>query len=111
MLNEEETRAQLVDPKLHESGWRDNMIERDRFITKGMIINENGDRLPPRKPDYILYYPDKSGVPIAVIEAEAESKSFSLTTCILDFKSKGIMASFKVITGTLQTMASTIGKP
>ena len=75
MLNEEETRAQLVDPKLRESGWKDNMIERDRFITKGTIINESGDRLPPRKPDYILYYPDKSGVPIAVIEAEAESKS------------------------------------
>ena len=75
MLNEEETRAQLVDPKLRESGWKDNMIERDRFITKGTIINESGDRLPPRKPDYILYYPDKSGIPIAVIEAEAESKS------------------------------------
>ncbi len=41
MLNEEETRAQLVDPKLRESGWKDNMIERDCFITKGMIINES----------------------------------------------------------------------
>ncbi|RLF03382.1 MAG: restriction endonuclease subunit R [Thermoprotei archaeon] len=75
MRNEAETRAELVDPKLRESGWTDKMIVRERYITKGMIINESGDRLPPRKPDYILYYPDKSGVPLAVIEAEPESKS------------------------------------
>jgi len=70
MLNEEETRAQLVDAKLRESEWKDNMIERGPFITKGMIINESGDRLPPRNPDYILYYPDKSGVPLPSLEEQ-----------------------------------------
>jgi type I restriction enzyme R subunit len=75
MLNEADTRAKLIDPKLLNSGWTEKMIVRDRPITKGMIINDSGDRLPVRKPDYILYYPDKEGIPLAVIEAEAEDKS------------------------------------
>lgn len=75
MLNEADTRAKLIDPKLHKSGWTEKMIVRNKPITKGMIINESGDRLPVRTPDYILYYPDKDGIPIAVIEAEAEDKS------------------------------------
>jgi type I restriction enzyme R subunit len=75
MLNEADTRAKLIDPKLLNSGWTEKMIVRDKPITKGMIINESGDRLPVRKPDYILYYPDKEGIPLAVIEAEAEDKS------------------------------------
>ncbi|RLI41224.1 restriction endonuclease subunit R, partial [Candidatus Bathyarchaeota archaeon] len=75
MLNEADTRVKLIDPKLHESGWTERMIEREKVIAKGMIINESGDRLPVRKPDYILYYPDKDGILLAVIEAEAEDKS------------------------------------
>jgi type I restriction enzyme R subunit len=75
MLNEADTRAKLIDPKLLNSGWTEKMIVRDKPITKGMIINDTGDRLPVRKPDYILYYPDKEGIPLAVIEAEAEDKS------------------------------------
>jgi len=75
MLNEADTRIKLIDPKLHASGWTERMIEREKAITRGMIINDSGDRLPTRKPDYILYYPDKSGIPLAVIEAEAEGKS------------------------------------
>ena len=75
MLNEADTRAKLIDPKLLNSGWTEKMIVRDKPITKGMIINDSGDRLPIRKPDYILYYPDKEGNPLAVIEAKAEDKS------------------------------------
>lgn len=74
MLSEEDTRAKLIDPKLKKSGWTEEMIVRDRVITKGTIINESGDRLPAKKPDYILYYPNKNGIPIAVIEAEPEDK-------------------------------------
>jgi type I restriction enzyme R subunit len=51
MLNEADTRAKLIDPKLLNSGWTEKMIVRDKPITKGMIINESGDRLPVRKPD------------------------------------------------------------
>ena len=75
MLNEADTRAKLIDPKLQRSGWTEEMIEREKVITKGMIINDSGDRLPARRPDYILYYPDKNGIPLAIIEAEAEDKS------------------------------------
>jgi len=75
MLNEADTRAKLIEPKLQRSGWMEKMIVRDKAITKGMIINDSGDRLPVRKPDYILYYPDRDGMPIAVVEAEAEDKS------------------------------------
>ncbi|MEM2351459.1 MAG: DEAD/DEAH box helicase family protein [Thermoproteota archaeon] len=75
MLSEADTRVKLIDPKLLKSGWTEMMIVRDRAITKGRIINDSGDRLPVRKPDYILYYPDVEGVPLAVVEAEAEDKS------------------------------------
>lgn len=75
MLNEADTRAKLVDPKLHESRWTEDKVERDKFITNGRILNETGDRARRKKPDYILYFPDRSCAPIAVIEAEPESKS------------------------------------
>ena len=75
MLTEADTRAKLVDPKLHQSGWTEDKIERDKPITRGRILNESGDRAHFKKPDYILYYPNKSCTPIAVIEAEPESKS------------------------------------
>lgn len=74
-MNEAETRAKLIDPKLHESGWAERMIEREKVVSKGMIINQSGDHLPIRKPDYILYFPEKNSIPIAVIEAKAEDES------------------------------------
>jgi type I restriction enzyme R subunit len=76
MLNEADTRAKLIDPKLKEAGWTEDNIEREKPVTKGKIINENGVRLSPKKIDYVLYYPDiYTGIPIAVIEAKEESKS------------------------------------
>jgi len=75
MLNEADTRAQLVDPKLRRSGWTEACIERDKPITRGRILNDAGDRAHPKKPDYVLYYPQKGCMPIAVVEAEPESKS------------------------------------
>jgi type I restriction enzyme R subunit len=75
MLNEADTRAKLIDPKLQRSGWTEKMVERDKAIARGMIINDGGDRLPTRRPDYILYYPDKDGVPLAVVEAKSEEES------------------------------------
>jgi type I restriction enzyme R subunit len=75
-LNEADTRAKLIDPKLHQAGWTEEMIERDKPITRGQIINENGDRLPQKKPDYQLFYPNRNGMCIAVVEAEPEGKSY-----------------------------------
>jgi len=42
MLNKADTRVKLVDPKLQRSGWIEEMIEREKAITRGMIINDSG---------------------------------------------------------------------
>ncbi len=73
MLNEADTRAKLIDPKLLNCGWTEDKIKRDVPITPGKIVDENGKRQKGKKPDYILYY--NSSTPIAVVEAKDESKS------------------------------------
>jgi len=73
MLNEADTRAKLIDPKLHESGWQEEMILRERSTTPGKIVDEEGNRRAGKKPDYILLY--SPSFPIAVIEAKDESHS------------------------------------
>lgn len=73
MLNEADTRVKLIDPKLHESGWREEFILRDRPITPGRLIDERGNRKAGKKPDYILLY--RPGFPIAVVEAKDEGHS------------------------------------
>jgi len=73
MLNEADTRAKLIDPKLHNSGWKEEKIVRDKPITPGRLIDEKGNRKKGKKPDYILYY--SPSLPIAVVEAKEEAKS------------------------------------
>ena len=72
MLNEAETRAKLIDPKLYESGWSEDLIQREVKITEGRIIDEYGNRKKSVRPDYILslgrYFP------IAIVEAKGEEK-------------------------------------
>lgn len=72
MLNEAETRAKLIDPKLHESGWSEDLIQRELKITEGGIIDEYGNRKEGVKPDYILFL--ERYFPIAVVEAKEEAK-------------------------------------
>jgi len=72
MLNEAETRAKLIDPKLHESGWKEELIKREVRITDGRILDEFGNRKTGLKPDYILYL--ESYFPIAIVEAKEERK-------------------------------------
>lgn len=71
MLNEAETRAKLIDPKLHESGWSEELIRREVNITEGRIIDDYGNRKSPLRPDYILFL--ERHFPIAVVEAKDES--------------------------------------
>jgi len=73
MLNEADTRAKLIDPKLHEGNWREELILRDRPITPGRLIDERGNRRTGKKPDYILLH--HPGFPIAVVEAKDEEHS------------------------------------
>ncbi|MCW3138270.1 MAG: DEAD/DEAH box helicase family protein [Methanophagales archaeon] len=72
MLNEAETRAKLIDPKLHEYGWSEDLIQRESKITEGRIIDEYGNRKEGIKPDYILFL--ERYFPIAVVESKEESK-------------------------------------
>ncbi|MHA2616797.1 MAG: type I restriction endonuclease subunit R, partial [bacterium JZ-2024 1] len=80
-LNEADTRARLVDPRLRASGWTDQEISREFYYnanhpyTPGKIILA-GDRVHrgnPKRVDYLLRYTD--GFPIAVVEAEPESSA------------------------------------
>ncbi len=73
MLSEADTRAKLIDPKLRKSGWTEDKIRREVFLTPGKLLNEEGKREKGKKADYVLYY--SSGFPIAVVEAKEESKS------------------------------------
>ena len=76
MMNEAETRARLVEPKLKAAGWTDNLLarefiySRDYQFTEGkvILIGDEVQRGRKKKVDYLLRYSD--GFPIAVVEAE-----------------------------------------
>ncbi len=69
-MNEAETRAELIDPKLTEAGWgvkEDSKILREYKITIGRI-QTGGGRAKPLIADYILVY---QGIKLAVVEAKS----------------------------------------
>lgn len=79
-MNEADTRAKLIEPKLKASGWTDQQVTREFYYnrdyqyTRGRIILV-GDRVrrgAARKADYLLRISES--FPIAVIEAKAESE-------------------------------------
>jgi len=73
-MNEAETRAELIDPKLKQNGWgvvEGSKILRERDvckITEGRI-QIGGGRKKPLIADYILVY---KGIKLAVVEAKSE---------------------------------------
>lgn len=71
-MNEADTRVKLIDPRLHDSGWEENMIRRGKVIAPGRIIDEDGNRRKGTEIDYIL---EISDFPVAVVEAKEEKKS------------------------------------
>lgn len=79
-LNEADTRARLIDPRLEAAGWshdqlaREHYYRRDVQYTPGRIVLR-GDRVhrkEGRKVDYLLRY---AGFPIGVVEAKAEGEA------------------------------------
>lgn len=73
MITEDETRAELIDPKLKESGWgviEGTKIFRNHAITKGRI-QVGGRRETPKRADYVLSYKNQK---IAVIEAKSADR-------------------------------------
>src|ERR1035437_4940558 len=69
-MNEAETRAELIDPKLKEAGWgviEGSKILREYIITIGKI-QTGGGRSKPLIADYVLVY---KGIKLAIIEAKS----------------------------------------
>lgn len=70
-MNEAETRAELIDPKLKDSGWgvvEGSRIHREYSITPGKI-QIGGTRFKPITADYVLVY---RGQKLAIVEAKRE---------------------------------------
>jgi len=70
-MNEAETRAELIDPKLKESGWGvvdGSKVMREYKITAGKI-QTGGTRAKPLIADYVLVY---HGRKLAIIEAKSD---------------------------------------
>ncbi len=75
-LNEEETRAELIDPQLKDCGWstaNDVKVRREYYFTSGKILGA-GKKGKPKKADYILEYKKRQ---LAVVEAKEVSKHFT----------------------------------
>src|SRR3989338_3141738 len=73
-MNEEETRAEYIDPKLKASGWGEiegSKIRREFRITDGRI-QTGGTRAKPEIADYVL---EDKNIKLAVIEAKKEGLS------------------------------------
>lgn len=78
-LNEADTRAQLIDPRLNRAGWTRSQVTREHYYrpdwqyTPGRVVLRGGraQREKPRIMDYLLRYTD--AFPIAAVEAKAES--------------------------------------
>jgi type I restriction enzyme R subunit len=79
-LNEADTRAQLIDPKLNIAGWTRSQVTREQYYrpdwayTAGKIVlrGDKAEREAPKRVDYLLHYTDS--FPIAVVEAKEEAK-------------------------------------
>jgi len=70
-MNEAETRAELIDPRLKESGWgviEDTKVLREHHITIGKI-QTGGGRSKPLIADYVLTYKNQK---LAVVEAKSD---------------------------------------
>ncbi len=83
-MNEAETRAEYIDPKLKQAGWGEvdgSRVLREFRITDGRI-QAGGTRSKPEIADYILVY---KNIKIGVVEAKAEV--FGVTEGVMQAKS------------------------
>lgn len=75
MMNETETRVNLINPKLAASGWGENgsSVRHEFQITKGRI-QVGGKRAPNQIADYVL---EHKGSKLAIVEAKKESLHYT----------------------------------
>jgi type I restriction enzyme R subunit len=79
-LSEEDTRAKLIDPKIHEVGWTEDLIRRETTAGTIEIINGKPKRRKGRT-DYLLCLSsseDEIPLAIAVLEAKKEDEHATL---------------------------------
>jgi type I restriction enzyme R subunit len=75
-LNEADTRAKLIDPALHQCGWTEDLVFREQTAGSIVLDGKRARRLAGRA-DYLLRVrvnPGTQPVPLALIEAKAESR-------------------------------------
>jgi type I restriction enzyme R subunit len=77
-MNEAETRAELIDPKLRDDGWDPKLnpevkVHREYVISIGKL-RSSGGREKELKVDYVLKYHNRM---LAVVEAKSEERSVS----------------------------------
>ena len=77
--NEADTRAQLIDPALHQRGWTEERhIKREQTPGAIAIVRGRGKRQSRGRMDYVLRLVVRAGkqpVAVALIEAKAEDKA------------------------------------
>ncbi len=79
-LNEADTRALLIDPRLKQAGWEDSQIKREYYYQRNVKYTEGrivltGNRIKrgkPKRVDYLLRY--TQSLPIAVVEAKPKDE-------------------------------------
>src|ERR1700690_90596 len=75
--NEAQTRFDLIDPALTgECGWARTDIHVEKTASPVDIVYKRGRRRPKGRTDYVLcrpLRPDTEPIPLAIIEAKAES--------------------------------------
>lgn len=77
-MNEATTRRELIDPKLTECGWGQNVtigshVVAEYVFTDGRLIG-SGQRGKTKKADYILVYKNQK---LAIVEAKSEDKEIT----------------------------------
>jgi type I restriction enzyme R subunit len=78
--NEADTRAKLIDPKIHDIGWKEDLIRRETTAGAIEIINGRPKRKNGRT-DYLLCLPSKENetpFAIAILEAKKETEFATL---------------------------------
>ncbi len=75
-LNEADTRAKLIDPRLHKRGWSEDWIRREETAGRVQFIGSlEKPRRAQKRIDYVLSVLIKgSHVPVALLEAKPESQ-------------------------------------
>ena len=77
LLDEAQTRSQLIDPALHARGWTEDLIRREETLGTVDIVDGRPRRATIGRTDYTLRVkvaPDTQPVAVAVLEAKSEAR-------------------------------------